>query len=187
VPATPSGRRGRQLLILGAALVVIAALVVFVVLPNRNADEINGASAPLALTATSFDPEAKPPTENEAQARLAVDNDEATSWSTERYRSAHFGNLKDGVGLVLRTDAHAAFDQLAITTATRAWHVEIFAAEQPAAALSGWGEPIASADVNGDATVDLDGAEGGALLVWITDPGPTRQVRISEIRVQGRT
>ncbi len=186
VPAVSSRRRGRQLLILGAA-VIVAALIAAVALPARNSGAPSGESHALTLTATSFDPEAKPPTENEAEARFAVDNDETTRWSTERYRRANFGNLKDGVGLVLRTDSSAAFDQVTITSPTSGWKVEIYAAEQPAAALSGWGEPIARADVNGDATLELGGAEGAALLVWITDPGPSRQVRINEIRAQGRT
>jgi tRNA A-37 threonylcarbamoyl transferase component Bud32 len=186
VPTTRRHVRPRH--IIAATLVVAAALVAAVALPGRDADEPGGASGPLTVSATSFDPEATPPTENEAAARLAVDGDATTAWSTERYRSANFGNLKDGVGLVLRADSHAAFDQLTISSPSRGWDVEIYAAEQPAAALSGWGRPVASAAVeSSDTTLELNGAEGGALLVWITDPGNSRQVRINEIRVQGRT
>ena len=32
---------------------------------------------------------------------LLVDGDPATAWTTERYSSAAFGNLKDGVGVLL--------------------------------------------------------------------------------------
>jgi hypothetical protein len=36
-----------------------------------------------------------------------------------------------------------------------------------------WGEPVATLDGIGAGTVDvdLDGAEGGAVLIWITDQG----------------
>jgi hypothetical protein len=185
VPAR--GKRGRQLSIVAAVVAVLAALVVAVVLPNRHNADLQGPAQTLALTATSFDPQARPATENEREAHLAVDGNATSAWSTERYKSAHFGHLKDGVGLVLHaTGSGAEFDSITINSVTRGWTVVVYAAEQPAAALSGWGEPVARASVRGDTKIDLNGARGGALLIWISDPGTNLQVRINEIAVQGR-
>ena len=184
VPTAPPARR--RVLLLGIAVALAAAVLVAVILPAQRANDFGGTAQDLQLTASSFDPEASPPTENEAQARLAVDGNPASTWSTERYRSANFGSLKDGLGLVLRTTERAKFEQLVITSPTSGWELEIYVANAPAAELSGWGEPLATAAVQGQATLDLEGAEGTAILVWITDPGPDRQVRIGEITVRGR-
>lgn len=182
-------RRGRQGLIIGIGALVFAAVAAAVVLPaQRGNDGFSGTMRPLALTAKSFDPEGSDRTENEAQARLVVDGNVATEWKTERYRSAHFGNLKDGLGLILQLPAGSAeLAQLTVTSATKDWQVELYLADQPAAALAGWGRPVASATVHdNETTLALNGARGAAILLWITDPGTNRQVRIEEVVVQGR-
>ncbi len=95
--------------------------------------------------------------------------------------------MKDGVGLVLRADAVVVFNELRVRSATRGWTFDVYVADQPAATLGGWGEPIAHKTItSADERIALGDAGGGALLVWITDPGSTNQVRIAELDVQGR-
>ena len=49
-----------------------------------------------------FDPEGDGEPENDSDVPLAFDGDPSTAWSTLEYRgSPDFGNLKDGVGLLL--------------------------------------------------------------------------------------
>lgn len=51
-------------------------------------------------TVTSFDPEGDGQ-ENQDTTGFAVDRDSSTTWTTDLYRTAHFGALKSGVGLLL--------------------------------------------------------------------------------------
>ena len=54
------------------------------------------------VTGTEFDPEGDDGTENTDQVPRAYDGDPATKWETVTYRgNSKFGNLKDGVGLIV--------------------------------------------------------------------------------------
>lgn len=175
--------------IAGVGVTVAVALIVVSLLPGKG--DPNGVSGPvraLRVVASSFDPEANPPTENEAEAPLAVDNNPATQWRTDRYRRANFGNLKDGLGLVLRSEQGlAVFDALRVRTPQSGWTYEIYVAATPAATLGGWGQPIARGEASStDFTIPLGNAEGQAMLLWITEPGPGNQTRIAELDVTGR-
>ena len=57
-------------------------------------------------------------TENESQARLAIDGDADTSWPTERYLSADVGAFKGGVGLGVVLRSAAAATSIDVTTRT---------------------------------------------------------------------
>jgi serine/threonine protein kinase len=185
-PKTP--QRGRALFIGAVVALVLAAVVVAVVVPaTKSNTNFGGPLTQLRMTTKSFDPQANPPTERENEARLAVDGVASTAWKTELYRSAHFGNLKDGVGLILLADGTNEFDSVSISSPTRGWTVEVYVADSAASELSGWGRALAGTKVqNATTTLSLGGARGGAVLLWITDPGPSRQVRIAEATVRGR-
>lgn len=190
VAGTPRPKRRVPLVPLAIAGVLVGVgLIIIGLLPGRGSpDDVSGPTRPLPVAASSFDPEANPPTENESQAPLAVDGKPETLWRTERYRRANFANLKDGVGLVLRSqDGLAAFAALRIRTPQSGWTYAVYVAENPAADLSGWGQPVASGKAaSGDFIVPLNNAEGNAVLLWITEPGPGNQARIAEIDVTGR-
>jgi O-antigen/teichoic acid export membrane protein len=53
------------------------------------------------VSASSFDPYGDGQGENSHLAPLAIDNSRATSWHTDWYTTARFGNLKPGTGLLL--------------------------------------------------------------------------------------
>lgn len=128
------------------------------------------------LAATAYDPIGGDG-ENDGDAPLAVDGDPATAWSTEGYDSrpdTHpFGGLKDGVGLYLDLGRQGELDELVIESASSGWAARIYVADQPGAGLADWGEAVAEvSDVTDTSTtVDLDGASGSYVLVWLTDPG----------------
>ncbi|MDP1795518.1 MAG: protein kinase [Acidimicrobiales bacterium] len=173
----------------GVAIVVVVGIVVALLLPGGGLrDDVSGPVRALKVASSSFDPEATPPTENEDEAPLAVDGNPASVWRTERYRRANFANLKDGVGLVLRSEEGVAvFDALRVRTPQAGWTYAVYVAAAPAAALTGWGEPIASGEAGAaDFSIPLNNAEGGAVLLWITEPGPGNQTRIAELDVTGR-
>ena len=99
----------------------------------------------------------------------AVDADSLTSWSTEAYTSRNFGNLKSGVGLVIDLTAEDNIGSIAIDSPSSGWSVEAYVATGAPTTLLGWGPVVASAtDIQGALTLDLNGAHGNAILLWIT-------------------
>ena len=140
---------------------------------------------PLTITAaTSFDPFGDDGEENEDAAPRAVDGDPATAWVTSTYNSVDFGGLKDGVGLVLTLDRATALASLTVTSPTPGWTADVFVAEQAAPDLAGWGTPVATGVAMGDdTTVDLGGATGGTVLIWITSLPEGRAVEIADVAV----
>ena len=182
------GRRGAVAGIAVGLLLATAVAVAALVLFNRGGapslpgtGTSNGSSPTLApkgaqytvVAAQSFDPFG-----DRTEMQNAVDNvrdgNPSTLWSTEEYTNAHFGGLKPGVGIVVALDATHRLHQLALSSPDRGWVFSVYVADQPASTLAGWGQPVASGvHVTGDVTpVDLKGASGAAVLVWITDLGP---------------
>ncbi len=146
-------------------------------------------------SATSFDPEGDDREENERLVANAFDGDDETSWRTTTYRSANFGRLKSGVGLLLSMDGRATVSEVEFTTPTIAWSVEIYVGDDFSGPPGTWGEPVASATYAGDENVDLDfpNVEGTTVLFWVTDhglsedrndePGPDHRFELLEIQV----
>ena len=168
-----------------AAGVVVAALLLF----NRNGSPplagvpttVAGATPTLAprgaqyaiTAAQSFDPFGDK-TEMQSSADNIRDGTPGTVWSTEEYTTARFGGLKPGVGIVVILDATHRLHQLGLWSPRHDWAFSVYVADQPATTLDGWGRAAASdVHVTGDVTaVDLKGASGAAVLVWVTDLGP---------------
>ena len=104
------------------------------------------------------------------------------------YNSRTFGNLKSGVGLVIDLGAYRpTIDKVAVTSPTTGWSMSAYVADGDPTQLSGWGAPVASAgDIRGaTTTLDLDGAGGSSILLWITDlgDGPQFRVEITDVLV----
>jgi hypothetical protein len=130
----------------------------------------------------SFDPEGTgTPGENDAAVPLAHDGDPTTAWTTEGYNNRNLAP-KPGVGLVVEMAEPTTLRDVTLTSSTQDWAVEIYVADSPSDSLDGWGDPVASADnIAGDAMLDLGGAEGEAVLIWITDLGDGPQRVKAEI------
>ncbi len=110
--------------------------------------------------------------ENDELVPAAFDGDDETSWRTDQYRRANFGNLKTGVGLVLDLGGLARIEEIELLTNSEDWNVEFYAGDSFGDDPSQWGEPI-GVIVGGDGREDVDdiGAQGAFLLIWITDHG----------------
>jgi tRNA A-37 threonylcarbamoyl transferase component Bud32 len=193
----PSFVRSERSWLIPTTIVVIVALALGlagVLLGRSGAGNLFGAlggkdeETPLTIeSAAAFDPGGDGH-ENDGDAPLAIDGDPATSWNTEGYNDRDITKLKEGVGLVLTLDQARKLEKLELDSPTNAWKAAIYVADAPAADLSGWGSPVATAEgiPAGTSTIDLDGAEGRAVLVWILDRGdaPGREgAELREVRV----
>jgi hypothetical protein len=137
-------------------------------------------AGPLPVAAvTTWDPQGSGAAgENDELAPLAADGDPGSAWRTERYDQATFFGSKTGVGLVLRLEGPARLDSLRIDSPSRGWDASVFVLD---GAVDDDGTPTVDpstaspdarvADAPGTVEVDLGGATGDAVLVWITDLG----------------
>ncbi len=130
-----------------------------------------GATTLSIASVDSFDPFGSGGEHND-ELSLAVDGKPGTSWTTEQYGSRDLGGLKDGVGIVVELQTAADLKALQVTSPTKDWAAAVYVAAQPADSLEGWGDPVDEQDgIAGDATFDLQGNNGSAVLLWITDLG----------------
>ena len=195
-PTVSRARRGRSGIIV--TIVVVAVLLLIALLIANTATGRTFFSAEPATTTTtsprqlaistahSFDPADRTGFENEAAAMNAVDADSLTSWSTDVYATRSFGNLKTGVGLVVDLTAEDRIGTITIDSPSREWSVDAYVATGAPTTLIGWGPVRASATtLSGTVTLDLDGAPGNAILLWITQLGttPPGQVTITDLIV----
>lgn len=127
--------------------------------------------APSLAGATAIDPEGDGDERNDSAA-LAIDGDDDTYWRTERYRSANFGNLKSGVGLVIDLGGSARVNEVTLDTESEGWSVELYVGDDFSGTPDTWGEPAAAGrDLRNKTDFDLDAVVGQQLLIWVTNPG----------------
>jgi eukaryotic-like serine/threonine-protein kinase len=181
------------------SLIVVAVLIVVALLiantdvghelfsPDPTTTTTSDAARLVPVTgAHSFDPDGGGSGENDRLAAAAIDGQATTGWRTETYESRAFGNLKKGVGLVLDLGSPTTINRVAISSPTKGWAVSAYVADGDPATLAGWGQPVTGAqDIQGSTTLDLGGAKGSSVLLWITDlgNGPQNRVEISEVAV----
>ncbi|MBS1836110.1 MAG: hypothetical protein JST64_00275, partial [Actinobacteria bacterium] len=140
-------------------------------------------------TTTSYDPQGSgTPGENESLAGRATDGDERTAWRTESYDQADFFGPKHGVGLVVELADRSRLDSLQIDGSTNGWSGEIFVLDGPpdAAGIGDLTPAARVSDVRARTDVDLHGATGTTVLLWITNLGDVadggrHRVEISEL------
>ena len=89
-----------------------------------------GAGPIAILSATGFDPQGDQK-ENNSQAARVYDGDPATTWTTELYATPHFGNLKNGVGLLLDLGQPTSVHKVTIDLANGPLDVTVYAATSP--------------------------------------------------------
>ena len=199
-PVAPSRRRVGPGVVVSLAVVAALLLVALLVastsvgrdLFDPDGDSPTDTPTEVALVglagAHSFDPLGDGVRgENDELAPAAVDGDPTTSWRTETYFTRDFGRLKDGVGLVVDLGEPTTVSRVAISSPTTGWSMRAHLSDVDGATLDAWGPPVAEADGIDDtgAALDLGGAEGRYLLVWITDlgNGAAHRVEISEVVV----
>lgn len=185
--ASPSFRDTERSWLVPTALVVLVAVALGIagLLLGRSGagglfddvrNVIGGGSttaAQLRITgAAAFDPSGDG-SENDALAGNVHDGKVSTAWRTEGYDNRDITRLKPGVGIILTLASPAALDRLELQSPTNDWRVVIYVAGSPATDLSGWGEPVATTQglPAGTNSIDLHGARGAAVLIWIVDRG----------------
>jgi hypothetical protein len=127
--------------------------------------------------------------ENDADLPNLIDGDPATSWETDGYNSASFGNLKPGVGFVLDLGAPTRVDEVALTTTRPGIAFDVRAADQVSEAAEDW-QVLGGTDSAAEQTVVSPEGEITAryLLVYIRQLQPDgRRFRggFSEVTVAG--
>jgi len=180
---------GWTLLLVGlvAALVAVGLTlnrsgVISLPLTHQGGDQQNpGSTQPQATAvkftrAQAFDPFGNPPEENDADAGNAIDNDPSTTWKTEHYRSAKFGSLKPGVGLVLDAGSPTQVKELDLQLVYGGANVEVYgAADSPPSNFEGWAANRLGSR-NGapqNVKISLSGSDGSRYyLIWFTQLPP---------------
>jgi hypothetical protein len=195
----PSARRVGPGVVVSLIVVLVLVLVALLVATTdvgrelfspddtpSSGDAVTAARLVPVTGAHSFDPQGDDAGENDQLASAAIDGRPDTGWRTVTYQTRTFGNLKSGVGLVIELPSTTAIDKVAITSPTVGWAMSVYAADGDPHQLLGWGSPVASvSDVRGTTTLDLGGARGTSILLWITDlgDGPQNRVEITDVLV----
>ncbi len=132
-----------------------------------------GAAAVSIASVTSFDPNGDGE-EHEDEVGNLVDDDPSTTWRSSQYGGANFAGLKPGLGFVLVLDGPAELGELELVGTSRNFDAEVVVADASRSSRAAWGSAVATRKgVGANATFDLDGTTGAAVLVWITNPTST--------------
>jgi serine/threonine protein kinase len=196
-----TGRDGRRVGTVVAGLVVVGAIAAYGLLApplGRNtkggAGSANGpgttASPSVTLGrllkisgVTELTQDGNHPTDNLPELKYTFDGKASTAWQSAVYLGPNFGGF-GGFGLVVALKGSHTLHALKVTTPMQGWSAEVFVGAAPAATVAGWGTPTAQASViAGTHTFSLGGRKGEDVLLWMTDPGPTRQATIDELQV----
>jgi serine/threonine protein kinase len=174
-------------------LVVIAAVTATVTLwPSHNKSAANAAknhpsTHPVALAtltpvgASGFDPltSAKndPDNENSPYAQFAIDSSAQTAWTTQWYKTANFGGLKAGSGLMLVMPKAETYRSVTVTFGTGpGTDVKLLVGDSAARSAANLASmtTVASRDnVSGTTTFRItSSATGRYLVIWFTQLPP---------------
>jgi hypothetical protein len=151
----------------------------------RNSDLV-----PLSIkqsNAKDYDPLGDNKSEHPLQAKLVVDGERTTSWSTETYDGNTLGG-KAGVGIYVVADPTVAARAIEVLTPTKGWVGAVYVAKAGPvpSAIDGWQRlgDIPSAKTSQRVDLDTAGNRFRYYLVWITKlPPGANKVEISEIRL----
>ncbi|MEO6711804.1 MAG: protein kinase, partial [Mycobacteriales bacterium] len=149
-----------------------------------------GSARLVVRAARDFDPQGRPRTESPEDVPLAYDGNAATSWETDRYRTAAFGNLKEGVGLVFDLGQPVTVDEVLVQFADPGASVEVRGGDRPGDTAEDFQALAAATGVGDQATLrPSPGTVHRYWLVWITRlpevPGGFK-ARVAEVAFTGR-
>jgi hypothetical protein len=96
--------------------------------PSASPTPTSAESGPINIkSATAFDPQGDG-AENDSDARLAIDNDLTTAWTTVTYATRNLGDIKDGVGLTLNLGKEQSLGGMELRLLGRGSDVQVWAA-----------------------------------------------------------
>ncbi|MHB1874948.1 MAG: protein kinase family protein [Streptosporangiaceae bacterium] len=190
-PGRPRTRTRMPVIIAAsAAVVVLIVAAVVTLLPSHSAPQARGgtptgnptqqASKVITLQpvgASGFDPlasyQSDPHNENSPAAPLAIDHSLKTAWTTQWYRSATFGGLKSGTGLIIDMGRKVRFTQVTVTFGSEPGaDVKLLVGNSAArskANLDSMTTVASGTDVTGAATFTIKSkVTGQYLVIWFT-------------------
>jgi predicted Ser/Thr protein kinase len=163
-------RRRRSPLVLLLVGIAAAAVAVGAYLGLRGSGSGGTNGPPVHLTASNaYDPQGDG-REHDEEVANATDGRPATFWETERYANVDFGNLKDGVGIVLDAGRPVRLGSVTIASDTPGYVAKI----EAGASSSGPFDSVSQSRTAGDATtfpLTVPTARR-YYLVWITRLAP---------------
>jgi predicted Ser/Thr protein kinase len=109
----------------------------------------------------------------------ATDGKPSTFWTTDIYRSASFGGLKPGVGLVLDAGTAVALKTLTVVSDTPGFTATIQAGDSASGPFTA---DSSAQTVNRTTTLALRGTSARYYVVWLTSLPPGNTAHINEIR-----
>ena len=146
-PAEPTraagiGRRPGLVLAGAAAVLVAAALVVLPAWDRDDAAQASGseqagatAPAPVPVRNVSLFHPGGSGNDSPGEVGLAVDGNPATAWTTQRYNTPEFGNLRPGVGLLLDLGEPREVREVRVRVGTPGLSLRLHAGQSPDPAL----------------------------------------------------
>jgi serine/threonine protein kinase len=186
-------RRSRALpfVLLGVGVAALVGGLAGALLLHDNGGSSNsppaaaGGSAAIHLTGLrGYDPPPGDGAEHDEAADHATDGNDSTYWFTETYGNQDFGNLKQGVGLLLDAGRAVRLSKLEVTTdsAGGGFVSLIKAGSSASGPFTAISDPQT---VSGTTTFSLHEGESQYYVVWITRLGPSDLAHINEVRPSG--
>ncbi|MGI8492479.1 MAG: serine/threonine-protein kinase, partial [Acidimicrobiales bacterium] len=180
---------GRGVGLVVGVLALMAAVTAVLLVSDPDSPSSTPPAGGIGVTAASVFMVNDRSPDDPAGAKFAVDGNPSTAWQTAIYSSADFGGLYPGIGLSLDLGGAKTLRELQVVSPSDGWSAEVFVARSGVGSpspLAAWGSPIAARSNlhAGAATLALGGHRGGAVLLWLTNLGPARQVSITELVVR---
>ena len=161
---------GRWLIPVILIAAVAAGLVVSLPALREKLSQVVGAGASSPTDASIkaalggvYDPRPGDGAENNAEARLAFDQDLTTDWQTTSYTSESFGKLKDGVGIYADLGKPVSIAGLSVVSEQGGWAGTIRYSDD----ASSWSDPGPSQTVAAEHTFAATGTHR-YFMIWIT-------------------
>jgi eukaryotic-like serine/threonine-protein kinase len=127
---------------------------------------------------TTYDPPPGDGQEHDSEARNAIDGKAGTYWQTQQYSNSHFGNLKDGVGLVLDSGKSQKLTRLTVSSGTPGFTVIVKSSQSSTGPFA----PVSDSETVGSRTTfSLHGAAARYYLVWITSLPSGGAAHVNEV------
>ncbi|TFV62235.1 UNVERIFIED_ORG: hypothetical protein E4P37_17705 [Bacillus sp. AZ43] len=147
------------------------------------------AGEPLSIASGDvYDPQGDGDPDNDEDVPLAFDGDPATAWSTYEYRgSPAFGNLKDGLGIMLDLGSAQELAAVTLTSPSAGATVEIRTGDAPDGNLDSFAV-AADGELGGETELAFEEpVTARYVLVWLTglvESGGGYSAGIAEVSVQ---
>jgi O-antigen/teichoic acid export membrane protein len=141
------------------------------------------------VSAITFDPYGGAGSPNGSAVSLSSDGDLVSTWQTQWYASALFGNLKPGTGLLLDMGRNVTFSSVRVSLGSEGGAALQIRTGRLGGTLEDLVPAASAADVSGQVTFRVT-TTGRYVLIWFTELPPddsgTYQAVIYGVRVTGR-